>query len=133
MLAGFDITLGAWVEKPVPFIWSLEPVYVGGQGNFTTKIYGHQAREKIHAVVAKPGYAVAGMTVNSENIVNGFKLKFMRIRGTTLDPTDSYDSDWIGGQWGKQQTILGGDGKSVIGCFGHAGDGVDSIGLIFSE
>ncbi len=133
LLVGFDVTFGTWADRPVPWIYSLQPVYAGKDGNFTTKVYGTRQPGNITHVLAKPGYAVSGMTVNAEHIVAGFKVQFMRIRGNKLDPKDSYESEWQGGEWGSQKASIGGDGKPVIGCYGRNSDAIVVIGLLQAE
>ena len=46
----------------MPFVWSIEPVYIAKDGNFTTHIYGTRTTDRILPVLAKPGYAVAGLS-----------------------------------------------------------------------
>ena len=79
-------------------------------------------------VEARAGYAVGGIKGNGR----GFKIVFMRIEGTRLNPTDRYESEWLGGQ-GGEETLLGGDGRPVVGIFGQAGGMVDSLGLVQLE
>ena len=47
-----------------------------------------------HAELAKPGYALAGWTFSGN--AHAIKLTFMKLNGSRLDPSDSYESDWIG-------------------------------------
>lgn len=44
------------------------------------------------------------------------------------DPSDSYESDWIGDRRGGSETILKGGGTPVVGIVGKANDS-DCVGL----
>ena len=44
----------------------------------------------------------------------------MRVRDGRLDPTDAYDSEYVGGPGGGGPTKLGGDGSPVVGIVGKA-------------
>jgi hypothetical protein len=81
-------------------------------------------------IQAKKGYAVAGIVEKCGALVDGFKVIFMRVGRTSLDPGHSYESDWIGGPGGDAEQKLGGDGRPVIGICGRCGDDLNSLGLI---
>ncbi|HUQ69245.1 MAG TPA: hypothetical protein VM165_06970, partial [Planctomycetaceae bacterium] len=80
---------------------------------------------------AKPGYAVGGLNVDADQFVSAFQVVFMRLKDDgTLDPTDSYTSDWIGQPSGKLPVSLDGQGKKVLGLYGRRGNTMDAIGLL---
>ena len=58
---------------------------------------------------------------------------FMRRAGDHQVANNSYESSWMGGNSDKASTMLGKDGKLVIGIFGSSGGEVDSLGLIQSN
>jgi hypothetical protein len=62
-------------------------------------------------------------------LVEGVKVKFMRIDGAKLDPGDSYESEWCGGGGGNGE-LIGGDGSPVVGIYGRNADALDKVGLI---
>jgi hypothetical protein len=64
--------------------------------------------------------------------LDGFKVIFMRIKGTSLDPADFYESDWLGGRGGGAEVRLGSNGNLVIGICGRCADDLDCLGLIQS-
>jgi hypothetical protein len=80
-------------------------------------------------VVAKPGYAVGAITCKTGLGIDGLSVIFMKISGTRLDPTDSYQSQWIGGQGGGPPTKYGGDGTPVIGIIGKKNRNRELTGL----
>jgi hypothetical protein len=59
-----------------------------------------------------------------------FKVIFMRIAGSPLDPNDRHQSAWLGGEGGGEETLLGGDGRPVIAIHGARGWVVDCLGLV---
>jgi len=105
------------------------PVFRTAKGDIDGHSHGSNGGTNEEAI-AKPGYAVGGMVIKAGNSVDGFRLVFMRIRGRRLDPKDSYESQWFGGQGGERETKLGGDGNPVLGIFGANGTNIDAIGLI---
>ena len=78
-----------------------------------------------HKIAARPGYAVGALFGRGGDRLDGFKLVFMRITPTGLDPKDKYDSSWIGGS-----TQIGGTGAFIIGVFGRCGSEMDAMGLV---
>ena len=105
------------------------PVFRTAKGDVSGSSHGSNGGTNEEAI-AKPGYAVGEMVIRAGNSVDGFRLVFMRIRGRRLDPKDSYESQWFGGQGGERETKLGGDGNPVLGIFGSNGTNIDAIGLI---
>jgi hypothetical protein len=87
---------------------------------------------KVVSVKAKPGYAVGAINVKAGLVVNGFSVTFMRIRGNTLDPADSYSSAWIGDKTGGTgPRVLGGDGTPIIGIIGRrSASDCNGLGLV---
>jgi hypothetical protein len=70
-------------------------------------------------VKAKKGYAVGGLTVKSMALVDGFSITFMKVNANGgLDKSKRYESKWVGGKGGGQETRIGGDGRPVIGIVG---------------
>jgi hypothetical protein len=82
-------------------------------------------------VVAKPGYAVGQITLRTGLGMDGLSVTFMKVTDGKLDPTDSYESEWVGGKGGGEGKL--GDGKQpVIGLIGKArADTVSGLGLLF--
>ena len=84
-------------------------------------------------VVAKEGYAVAGLVVDAGRWVQAIRLIFMKLDGDRLDPLDTYQSDWIGNPSADEPKTLAGDGQLVVGVYGGKGIVVDSLGLILKK
>lgn len=87
----------------------------------------------VKEVVAKPGYAVGGLISSGTDgtaRMRGFKLIFMRIAGTSLDPRDAYESPWIGDKGAGAEVKLAGDGSYVVGIHVRSATDLDAFGLV---
>lgn len=116
MLVGLDVGLGKFLNLDV--VKSVQPIYRTAKGEVAGRKFGTDFSQ-VHQVRAKAGYAVGGINVKAGLLVNGFSVKFMRVKGNALDPADSYTSPWIGDQTGGNgPTLLGGDGKLIVGIIG---------------
>jgi hypothetical protein len=138
ILVGFDLGVG----KDGEAIYAIRPVYrtekgeVTGeeQGMFKDKWAGAKKLVKSRVartvtIRAKPGYAVGGVTIRSSLNILGLSATFMRINGKTLDPEQSYTSDWVGDRGGRG-TYVGSDGGPVVGIHGNKNEiAVIALGL----
>ncbi len=137
MLVALRVSTGL-LNPSVLMVRSIQPKYLTPAGKVNGKAYGRGASAKVQSeflaefldLEAKEGYAVGAIVVKAGDRVDGFRVVFMRIKGDRLDPNDKYESRWVGGRGGRAETLLGGDGKPVIGIHGRCGDDLDSIGLI---
>ncbi|MGA2064245.1 MAG: trypsin-like peptidase domain-containing protein [Thermoguttaceae bacterium] len=126
VLVGFEVGLGKWATNDI--IAAIRPIFrTRSGGEVLGKQHGTNT-SRLLRVKAKSGYAVAGITVKSMLLVDGFSVTFMRYNGHVLSPAGSYESEWIGGPGGGRQTRLGGDGTLVIGLSGKEND-KDCTGL----
>ena len=113
LLTGLEVGLGKWADNDV--VTAIRPIFTTAAGE---EILGQQHgadTSHVTRVTAKPGYAVGGLTAKAAAVVNGFSVTFMKIDGDRLDPKQTYQSDWIGGRNGGQESRLGGDGAAVVG------------------
>ena len=111
---------------------AIRPVYRAGSNKDTL---GQQQGTKVNQVVrlvAKPGYAVGAVNVKAGGNADGLSVTFMRIKGNQLDPKDAYESQWVGDPRPGGRTLLGGDGRPVVGIFGtKSKENTSGLGLIF--
>lgn len=128
MLIGVSVTTRNFAGHNV--IGSVQALYQSGRNKVSGKVHGSPNGKPV-VFVAKPGFAVAGIIAIGGDRLDGFRVVFMRVKGRKLDPTQTYQSDWIGG--GNDGTRLGCDGDPVVGIFGGAGTEVDGLGLIQLE
>jgi hypothetical protein len=133
ILIGFNYTTKKFANfDTMDFI---QPIYLTPTGEKLGTSYG-KAPPKTSppkTVKAKAGFAVASMKVDAGGFLNGFSLTFMRIRGKGLNPTDSYDSPWVGGKQDGGRSYSVSDSRPVIGFHGklHERDEtICSIGFI---
>lgn len=85
-------------------------------------------------VVAKDGYAVAGITVQTGLLIDAVRLRFAKLTGETLDLSDAYHGEWLGAAEVKGTiTLLESDGRPVVGVTA-ATDDVKAwgIGLVYA-
>jgi hypothetical protein len=118
---GFRYRTGDWGGMPAMAV--VQPLYTTDAGPNTEG----------EVVLAKPGYAVGGLTVNADDVVRGIQVLFMRVEGDKLNPADNYQSDWLGTPPTAASTTLTGIGKKVLGVFGSKSTTLDSIGLLFDK
>jgi S1-C subfamily serine protease len=87
------------------------------------------------SVLAKDGYAVAGLNISIGHysmgqFFNGFQVIFMRQKDGKLDPSDSYTSDWAGETSKGKPKQLAGNGARIVGLCGRRGIFIRAIGLV---
>jgi hypothetical protein len=146
LLVGFDVGLGKVGNDELVF--ALRPLYRTAQGDTSYQDFGvfqsaaepaaarkrgprKQATRTVH-LQADPGYAVGEITLRTGVNIRGMSLTFMRVSGRTLDPQQSYTSDWLGDtKFGRQGTVSG-NGAPIIGVFGNQDDRqVLALGLLY--
>ncbi len=127
-LIGLSVTTRNFAGHDV--IGSVQAIYQNGRNKVTGEIHGNPNGKPV-VLVAKPGFAVGGIIAIGGDRLDGFQIVFMRSKGNKLDPTQVYQSDWVGG--GRAGTRLGCDGNPVVGIFGGTGAEVDGVGLIQFE
>ncbi|HEX5106760.1 MAG TPA: hypothetical protein VFV87_23230 [Pirellulaceae bacterium] len=120
-LVGLAWSSGNWGGNKL--VGRLEPLFNA------TKPSGFQ-----NSVVAKEGYVVGGMSVEGTDFVRAIQLVFVRVNDDgTLDPADSYASDWIGHPAGQPIEAIDSRGGRVIGIHGRRAAILDAVGLVLAE
>jgi hypothetical protein len=125
-LIGFEVGLKKFLDNDV--VGAIRPIFVDAQG---TEIMGKQHGTDMSRMVsirAKKDYAVGAITVSPGIGVFGFSATFMRIDKDRLNPSDAYESDWVGSKRGGRQKRFGGDGAPVVGIIGKE-NSKDLIGI----
>jgi hypothetical protein len=117
IVLGFRYAVGSWAGQPA--LRTLEP------------LYDRAATARDGEVIAREGYAVGGVNVATGAFVEGVQIIFMRVKPDgTLDPADTYTSDWLGEQSREAATALDGGGALVLGIHGRRAAVVDAVGLV---
>jgi hypothetical protein len=111
-----------------PKVRSAQPIYRSGKSHYAGLIHGEQVGP-VAVVVARPGYAIGGLVTHTGLTVDGFGIVFMKIDGDHLDPTDSYNSPWIGDRKGGSPGEVMSSGGLPVGLQGRARNELNAIGL----
>lgn len=125
VLVGFEVTIRS--QQPIA-IKSIRAVYRGVSGEVLGAWFGEPVGS-VTRVVARPGYAVGTVEGHCGRIFDRFSVRFMRVTGDALNPSDAYDSGDVGGTKGDQATLAG-EGRPVIGIYGVASEDCHGLGLI---
>jgi len=129
LLVGLEIGLGKFFQNDV--IHGIRPVYQSGEKQTFGKRWGKNIYKNVK-VIAKPGYAIGAMTLKTGLGLDGMSVTFMKVANGQLDPSDAYESEWIGGMGGGPPGKVGGDGAAYVGIvlkINRDGD-VSGLGLL---
>jgi hypothetical protein len=107
---------------------SLQPIYRGAAETLGT-LHG-AAKDDPVELRAKTGYAVGAVVTKTGGSIDGMRVVFFRDKGDRLDPSDRYESDWLGGRGGDQEMTYGGNGQPVVGVYGTADTDFHALGLM---
>jgi S1-C subfamily serine protease len=111
---------------------AVRPIYrVSGKEQFGEQ-FGADLTGSV-TIKAKEGYAVGGVVGKAGWWCNGFSLTFMKIKPDgTLDPKDSYESDWAGFNGRSAIIRVMSDGAPVVGIVGKiVGRETTAFGLLY--
>jgi len=114
---GFRYHVSKWENRPI--IETFDPLY-----DRATAPAGE-------SVLAKDGYVVGGILVDSDMYTHAVRVIFMKLDQGRINAKDNYLTGWIGtpvsGELPKQ---LAGHGERVVGVCGRKGLNMDAIGLL---
>jgi hypothetical protein len=128
LLVGLEIGLGVFIDYDV--VHAFRPIYRGSGKETLGKQQGTELN-RVVKVVAKEGYAVGAVKIKAGLTVDSMIVTFMKVADGKLDPSDSYESEKVGGPGGGGPTKLGGDGSLVVGIVGKTGqDHATGLGLL---
>jgi hypothetical protein len=129
VLIGMDIALGTFGGDDV--IKAIKPFYRVGDKEVPGGFRGTK-RDRLTTLKAKAGYAVGALSCKFGLNFDGISLTFMKVKADgTLDPKDSYESEWVGWRGNKRITKLDGAGTPAVGIVGRARDDLNGCGLLF--
>lgn len=97
----------------------LQPIYLTRSGEKMGQWIGHAAAKPI-VVKAKPGYVVGALQVKSGAAFDSLTVTFVRFSRDRIVPSDTYDSDRVGGTGGNPGTV-GTPGSLFVGVVGRVG------------
>jgi hypothetical protein len=120
-IVGFRYAVGAWGGKQA--LSQLDPVFERGPSRGSGTL-----------VMAREGYAVSGLQIDATELVNAVQIVFARQQADgSLDPADSYTSDWLGAPSGAAGQKLASGTRRLIGIQGRRGAVIDALGLVLDE
>ena len=110
---------------------SVQAIYsTRGGGQVFGEVHG-VVNNNVQTVIAKKGYAVAGLNTRAGLNLNGFEIVFMKKKGATFDARTAYKSQWLGDKTGGGDRVLTTGGREIVGIFGGASNElVGGMGLI---
>lgn len=127
VLVGLELGLGRFGADPI--INAIRPIFQTADGE---ELLGKQhgtVTGKTVRVKAKKGYAAGAVkAVTSGGMVGGLAITFMKLGKEELDVEDAYESKWVGGTFGLEESLSGG-GVLVLGIVAHEG----RLGLHYSN
>lgn len=132
LLIGLDVWCSVSANSEV--LDGVRPIYRTGDRHTFGELRG-RAAPRAYRAVARPGYAVGGLSAKVGAGPDSFVVVFMRVKGDRLDPNDAYQSGRFGGPGGNSHPVLGGDGTPVTGIVGRV-DGrskLSGLGLAFPK
>jgi hypothetical protein len=125
LLVGFQAGVGQFFDSQT--VNSLRPIYLTRGGEKMGNWLGQAPPQPI-TVKAKAGYVLGSINIRTGLFIDGMSVKFMKLNGDRIQETDSYDSEWIGGNGGGPGTI-GGQGRFFAGICGHLNDQKQPVSL----
>jgi hypothetical protein len=142
VLIGFDVGLDKSFDDQI--VRALRPIYLKQSGEFISGYYGAANKQGLGnkggkekkvtswvTVKAEFGYAVSSIQLRTGLNIHGLSLTYMRLAGGTLDPGQSYASQWVGTGGHGTKSTLSSDGAPIVGvCGNHDDEKVSALGLI---
>jgi hypothetical protein len=128
-LFGLRLTLGRQEPNCSSSITSIQPIYSEDDPATPGRVYGEVNGSTVE-LRARKGYAVGAIKIASASDVIGLQPVYMRVRDHDLDPNDTYADDWYGRSTPGTPSLLGGDGRSIVGLVGVADATVQALGVI---
>ena len=135
-LVGLEVGLGK--NGPNTVVKAVRAVFLTGDketfGGWHGPTDAQTVTEKVK-VVAKADYAVGGLNARTGGAgIFGLSVTFMKLKDGKLDPTDTYESDWVGSAVGLGPVAVGGKGEPVLGFAGKSNAAtVSGVGLLFAD
>lgn len=135
-LVGCSVNVAIYHETPTSpmlrIVKSLRPIYRTAQGDQVSgELLGSSGGFQQRTLVARPGYAIGRVIANGGRRLVGFRLVYMRImEDGRLDPSDRYESSWVGGHTPYPDMVIAGDGRKITGLRGWAGTDIDGMTLL---
>lgn len=135
-LVGLLVRAGDWIDQVSPlYAEMLEDGTLGAELQGPA-FGGHGGT--VYELRVAPGHVVTGIQTRSGNFVDAIRLSQSRWDGTTLDPSTTKWTQWVGapnrGGVERVERMVEPQGAAVaVGIAGRAGHFVDNLTLIAAE
>lgn len=138
LLVGFDVWTGFWGLKRWFVIAGVRPIYLTANGVVRGEGHGLTKGDPAATLLARAGYAVAGLESRHGGRFDGLRLVYWGIMPAQmrLDENDTYQSEWIGvpaENHPMEQLSPPNHGQIVIGLTGECQGQVSSLGFIYLQ
>jgi S1-C subfamily serine protease len=130
VLVGVEARFEKFGDRDI--VRGVRPIYRVGGKEESGEQFGKDLTGAV-TIKAKDGYAVGGISGKADWWCHGFSLTYMKVKADgTLDPKDSYESEWAGWDGAMGVTKVIGDGTPVVGIVGKiVGPKTTALGLLF--
>jgi hypothetical protein len=108
---------------------AIQPIYQVKDRYVLGKRQGKEGGESIR-LLAREGFAVAGINVRTGLVMNAAQFVFARVDGQQLDRSEIYESAWVGSASGGSAREFPANVYPVVGVWGFAEDDLRGLGLI---
>ncbi len=128
VLIGFEVS-----RTDAGGLKTLCPIFLNASGAFLGASPVSRGK-KSYWLVARPGYAVGELEYSRLSPMAGFRLTYMKIEATGLNPNDRYTSEWFGYKDGPLAKPANQSGLPIVGTYGRYRNTdeqyIASVGLI---
>ncbi len=130
VLIGLEYTIGT-TNDGAKFVESITPLYVRAAGKAHGTLRGVLKPGNPATVLeARPGFAIAAIEARGTDVLEAFRLTFMRYENGALDRAERYTSKWIGNESTEPAQSLRTDTRPIVGIYGKADTAIREFGLI---
>ena len=137
VLVGVEVYCGKLLNYNIEAVLGIRPIYLDAQGHEKLGgLHGTNSGGPPLRVKAKKGYAVGAISVRAGIGIDGLSLTFMKRDKGRLDPDQTYESEWLGGNGGGgARPHLSGTCAVVVGLFGSQNNNseLNGLGLVLSN
>lgn len=128
-LVGFNFGLGVVDGRKA--IRTIDAIYRSNGKTFESRLPSPD--DEVLHIEARPNYCVGGTVGQFDDALRGLRVVFMRRRGDHLDPSDTYESRWVGYRLRSEETKLLSDGPCVAGIATYSSKSLTALELILAD
>ncbi|MBC7855826.1 MAG: hypothetical protein IAF94_20555, partial [Pirellulaceae bacterium] len=111
-------------------VCGVQPIYQS-EGQYVPGEYcGARGGVKQVLLLAKPGFAVSAVQVQSGLAMNALQLQYLQVKGEAMETEGAYLSEWVGCEGGNLQPLLDGQGQPIVGLDGTFHEDLTAMRLL---